>query len=182
MNFQALENDVFSCNICEWLNCKKSKTLSSCGFGNIRSKVIFYWSSVGWSWDSRVIPFSSWSGKILDKIFSLAWIEKEEIYISNVVKCRLPNLRSPKNYEIKNCRKYVLEEINIIKPNLIVPLGSIASRVFLWDFDKLDNIVYKKFNFNWIDLFPMYHPAFIMRWLWDKQKYFDTMIELMNKK
>lgn len=179
---EDLTKQIFSCDKCTWLNCIENKTLSNVWSWNLTSKVIFYGSSFGWDWTKRFLPFGVWSWKVIDKILNAAWKTRQDIYLSNVVKCRLPNLRSPKNYELENCRKYVIDEIDIIKPKLIVPLGSIATRVFLWDFDKLDNVVYKKFSFNLIDLIPMYHPAFIMRWLWDKQKYFDAMIKFMNIK
>ena len=69
-----------------------------------------------------MIPFASGSGKILDKIFKLANVKKENVYISNIVKCRLPNLRSPKDSELKNCETFVRDEINHINPEIVVPM------------------------------------------------------------
>ncbi len=71
---------------------------------------------------TRVIPFASGSGKIIDKILKQAEVKKDDIYISNIVKCRLPNLRSPKESELKNCEDFAREEIKIIKPDIIVPM------------------------------------------------------------
>lgn len=177
---QNLIEKIHNCKKCEWLNCKNNKTLSSPWYGNIKSKVIFYWSSVGWSGEERVIPFASGSGRLLDKIFALANIKKEDIYLSNAVKCRLPNLRSPKDSELENCKSHILEEIKIIKPEIIVPMGSFATKTFLWNFWKLENVVYKEFDFQWIKIIPMFHPAYIMRWIWDRDKYINKMIELFK--
>lgn len=177
---EHLVNKLINCKKCNWLNCWESKTLSSPGYWNINSKVIFYWSSVWWTWEKRVIPFESGSWRLLDKIFSLANIKKEQIYLSNVVKCRLPNLRSPKENELINCKEYILEEINIINPDIIVPMWAIASKIFLGNDIKLENIVYKEFEFLNKKVVPMYHPAYIMRWLWDKNKYISKMIELFK--
>lgn len=169
-----------NCKNCSWLNCISKKTLSSPWYWNIRSRVIFYGSSVWWDWTSRVVPFASGSGRFLDKIFEYAWVKKDEIYISNIVKCRLPNLRSPKESELQNCKNYVLEEIQIINPEIIVPMWNIATKVLLQSKVKLEDLVYKEFEFNWKKIIPMYHPAYMMRWLWDKQKYFDKMSELLR--
>ena len=177
---QNLIEKIHNCKKCEWLNCKSNKTLSSPWYGNIKSKAIFYWSSVGWSGEERVIPFASGSGRLLDKIFALANIKKEDIYLSNAVKCRLPNLRSPKDSELENCKSHILEEIKIIKPEIIVPMWSFATKTFLWNFWKLEDVVYKEFVFQWIKIIPMFHPAYIMRWIWDKNKYINKMIELFT--
>lgn len=177
---QTLTDKIHTCNKCEGLNCLANKTLSSPWYGNTTSKVIFYWSSVGWSWEKRVIPFASWSGRLLDKIFTLAWIKKEEIYLSNVVKCRLPNLRSPKEYELHNCKTFVLEEIKLIQPDIIVPMWAIATKMFLGDENKLSDMVYKEYKFQNIKVIPMYHPAYIMRGIGDKDKYIKKMVELFT--
>lgn len=177
---QNLVDKIHKCTKCDWLNCQSKLTLSSDWYWNTKSKIIFYGSSVWWTWETRVIPFASWSWRLLDKIFKIANVQKESIYISNVVKCRLPNLRSPKPNEISNCKEYVLEEINLIKPEIIVPMWSIATKIFLWDKIKLENIVYKEYLFSGIKVIPMYHPAYIMRWIWDKNKYIDKMVELFK--
>ena len=175
---QDLNQKILGCKKCKGLNCWANKTLSSPGYGNIKSKVIFYGSSVGGSWETRVIPFASWSGRILDKIFNLAGIKKEDIYLSNTVKCRLPELRSPKEYELENCKKIILEEIKYINPKIIVPMWAIATKIFLGNDIKLENVVYKEFEFSNIKVIPMYHPAYIMRGIGNKNKYIDKMIEL----
>ena len=177
---QKLNGKILSCSKCEWLNCLANKTLSSPGYGNPKSKVIFYGSSVGWSGQTRVIPFASGSGKILDKIFKLANVKKEDIYISNIVKCRLPNLRSPKDSELKNCETFVRDEINHINPEIVVPMWSIATKLLLGKSVKLSEVVYQEFQIQGIKVIPMYHPAYIMRGIGDKQKYFDKMTELFQ--
>lgn len=177
---QDLINKILNCKKCNGLNCLDNKTLVSPGYGNQKSKVIFYGSSVGWSGEKRVIPFESGSGKLLDKIFTLAGIKKEDIYLSNVVKCRLPELRSPKDYELKNCKELILEEIHYIKPDIIVPMWAIATKVFLGDDIKLENVVYKEYEFENIKVIPMYHPAYIMRGIGDRNKYFNKMVELFK--
>ncbi len=177
---KTLNAKTINCSKCEGLNCLANKTLSSGWYGNPKSKVIFYGSSVGGSGETRVIPFASWSGKILDKILKLANTTKEDIYISNVVKCRLPNLRSPKESELKNCEAIMRDEIHIVKPKIIVPMWSIATKLLLGKSVKLSEVVYQEFQIQWITVIPMYHPAYIMRGIWDKQKYFNKMIELFK--
>jgi len=175
---QELVNKILDCKKCDWLNCKDHKTLSSTWYWNPKSKIIFYGSSVWWDWTQRPIPFASWSGKLLDKIFDLAWITKDQIYLSNAVKCRLPNLRSPKDHELNNCKPYIYEEIKIINPEIIVPMWAIATKIFLGNNIKLKDVVYNEYNFENKKVIPMYHPAYIMRWIGDKNKYIQKMIEL----
>ncbi|MEI6426175.1 MAG: uracil-DNA glycosylase [Candidatus Absconditabacteria bacterium] len=175
---QNLTDKILSCSKCEGLNCLANKTLSSPGYGNPKSKVIFYGSSVGGSGMTRVIPFASGSGKIIDKILKQAEVKKDDIYISNIVKCRLPNLRSPKESELKNCEDFAREEIKIIKPDIIVPMGSIATKLLLGKSVTLSKVVYQEFEVQGVKVIPMYHPAYIMRGIGDKEKYFNKMIEL----
>lgn len=178
---QILNNKIRHCHKCEWLNCLANKTLSSPGYGNLKSKVIFYGSSVGGSGMTRVIPFASGSGRILDKILKLANITKDDIYISNVIKCRLPNLRSPKESELQNCKELMWEEIKTINPEIIVPMWSIATRLLLGKDIKLSDVVYQEYKNNGYTILPMYHPAYIMRGIGDKDRYFKKMIEVFHK-
>lgn len=175
-----LPSKIRCCKKCDGLNCLDHKTLSSPWYGNTKSRVLFYGSSVGGSGATRVTPFASGSGRILDKIFQQANVKKDDIYLSNVVKCRLPNLRSPKDQELENCRAHVLEEIKLIKPDIIVPMGAIATRVFLPEMKKLEEVVYKEYLFQWIQVIPMYHPAYIMRGIGDKKRYMETMEKLVR--
>lgn len=177
---QTLNDKILSCSKCEWLNYLANKTLSSGWYGNPKSKVIFYGSSVGGSGMTKVIPFASGSGKILDKILKQAEVKKEDIYISNVVKCRLPNLRSPKESELQNCEEIMWDEIHIVKPKIIVPMWSIATKLLLGKSVKLSEVVYQEFEIQGVKVIPMYHPAYIMRGIGDKQKYFDKMIQLFQ--
>ncbi len=177
---KKLTEKIKNCKKCEWLNCLKNKTLSSGWYWNLKSKIIFYWSSVWWKWTERVIPFASGSWKIIDKILQKAWIKKEDIYISNTVKCRLPNLRSPNKEEIKNCKNYIDEEIKIIKPEIIVTMWSISTKTLLNNTEKFSDIVYQEKFYKQVKVIPMFHPAYIMRWIWDKEKYFNKMIEFFK--
>lgn len=141
-----LEKQIYLCKKCPGLNCLKKKTLSAGWYGNTASRVIFYGSSVWWDWTTRPIPFASWSGRVIDHILQQVDLQKQDIYISNAVKCRLPNLRQPKQKEIENCKEYIWKELEIIQPDIIVPMGATATRFFLPDMEKCKMLFIKNIH------------------------------------
>ena len=103
---KTLNAKTINCSKCEGLNCLANKTLSSGWYGNPKSKVIFYGSSVGGSGETRVIPFASWSGKILDKILKLANTTKEDIYSYQIITWEISKTKWSSLPRISNTMNY----------------------------------------------------------------------------
>lgn len=177
-NMEELQSAIKDCR-----NCKlcSNRTNIVFGVGNTNSNVMFIGEGPGADEDAQGIPFVGKAGKLMDNAFDIVGINREEIYIANIVKCRPPNNRDPQDDEIDACINYLRNQVMIIKPRIIVLLGRIA----------LQNILGKEYKITssrgiWIEkkgilYMPTWHPAALLR---DETKKIDFIIDLkevMNK-
>ncbi|KUG04479.1 uracil-dna glycosylase, family 4 [hydrocarbon metagenome] len=108
-------------------------------------------------------PFVGRAGQLLDKILQAAELQRDEVYISNVVKCRPPGNRLPNPDEVKECQKYLEAQIRIIKPAIIVCLGSMASQTVIESKARITRIRGSWLLRQGIKIMPTYHPAALLR-------------------
>lgn len=118
-----VRNRVISCVNC---NLSKSRTNAVPGIGNEKSDVIFVGEAPGRNEDLQGKPFVGTAGQILSEALEYAGFTRDQVYITNVVKCRPPNNRQPITEERDACRQYLSEELKIIKPKIICILGNTA--------------------------------------------------------
>ena len=157
------------------INCKKcdlyrTRTNPVFGNGKNNSEIFFIGEAPGRNEDKQGLPFVGRAGRILDELLDSINIDRNNVYISNIIKCRPPKNRNPKKNEIKICSKYLNEQLDIIKPKIIIPLGNYASMFILEKFgygvDKISNIHSKIFTYESkygeIKIIPMYHPAAVI--------------------
>jgi DNA polymerase len=118
-----IKNKVVSC-----VNCDLSKTRTNAvpGIGNVKSDVIFVGEAPGRNEDLQGKPFVGTAGQILSEALEFAGFTRDDVYITNVVKCRPPNNRQPITEERNACRQYLSAELDIIKPKIICILGNTA--------------------------------------------------------
>jgi len=153
-------------------NCKKCdlwKTRNNAvpGNGSMDTKILFVGEAPGYNEDLQGLPFVGKAGKILDELLQKVGIKREEIYIANILKCRPPGNRNPLRSEIETCTPYLNKQIEIIQPEVIIPLGSFAASYifekFGLKFEKISIIHGRVYTANTlygkIKLIPMYHPA-----------------------
>lgn len=164
INIKNLNKFIKSCDKCDlW----KSKTNYVVGNGSENSDIFFIGEAPGYNEDLKGIPFIGKAGKILDYLLHSIEIDRGEVYITNILKCRPPKNRNPMQKEIELCTKYLDKEIELIKPIIISTLGNFSSNFifnkFKLDFDKISNIHGKIFPINSVNgklyLIPQYHPA-----------------------
>lgn len=132
------------------------------GEGNPRANVVFVGEAPGFYEDREGRPFVGRAGKLLDKLIENAGSKREDFYITNIVKRRPPNNRDPLPQEISAYRPYMEEQITIIAPKVIVPLGRYAMNHFLPK-AKISQDQGKVFWWQNILLMPLYHPAAALR-------------------
>jgi DNA polymerase len=142
---------------------KKTATQAVPGVGNAEAEIVFIGEAPGKSEDIKGEPFVGAAGKFLNEMLGLINLKREDIYITNVVKYRPPNNRDPLPEEKSACREWLLEELKIISPKLIIFLGRHAMNNFFPD-QKISNahgkLLIKKFNgISTKFFFPLYHPA-----------------------
>ena len=120
---EKIKQQVIECTKCE---LSKTRTNSVAGKGNFKSDVIFVGEAPGKNEDLKGEPFIGIAGKKLSIALKSAGITREEVYITNIVKCRPPNNRVPTSIERDTCQEYLKKEIEIIKPKIICILGNTA--------------------------------------------------------
>ena len=159
----------------EMRNCKKcslweSRTNVVCGMGNYNSKLMLIAQAPGEKEDREGTMFIGPSGKELDKLFKHAEIEREEFYMTNLIKCMLPKNRRPKQEEIQICSYYLEEEIRIINPSIIATLGYYSTKYIFQKYlipfptsrEELTEIFGKVFLAENRKILPLGHPASIL--------------------
>ncbi|MDX1387121.1 MAG: uracil-DNA glycosylase [bacterium] len=148
------------------------------GVGNPQADLMFVGEAPGRDEDRQGEPFVGRAGKLLNKIIEAMGLKREEIYIANVVKCRPPENRNPAPDEISTCEPFLLRQIEIIQPKVIVCLGTFAAQTLLQTdarigalrsrFHPWPNAVVKEqfdtaLTEGSVQLMPTYHPAFLLR-------------------
>jgi len=144
------------------------------GRGNLKSDILFVGEAPGKNEDEQGLPFVGASGKNLDKMLNEVGLSMEEIYITNILKCRPPKNRNPSVEEIKMHTPYLVKQIKKIKPKVVCTLGNYATKFFLsgGELDKMKKIkgitelhgealVMDFFGLK-ITLIPLFHPAAII--------------------
>lgn len=159
-DYEALRQEALKCNRCRLRNTCQQVVF---GDGNPHTKIMLIGEGPGKDEDTAGIPFVGRAGQLLDKILEAAEIDRKQVYIGNVVKCRPPGNRLPNPDEVKECRNYLEAQIRIIKPRLIVCLGALASQVVIDPKARIGQVRGQWFERNGIKIMPTYHPAALLR-------------------
>ncbi len=165
-NLQFLYNKIKDCRECRLWKTRRNVVV---GEGNINAKLLIVAQAPGANEDEHGKIFIGPAGRIFDDLLKIADIKREEIFITNLIKCFLPKYRRPKWDEIYKCKNYLFTEIKIINPKVIVPLGYYSTRVILEYYyfplpqrrNEYNRIFGKIFTRNGIKIIPLPHPALI---------------------
>ncbi len=149
------------------------------GEGSLNSKIMFVGEAPGLEEDKQGRPFVGRSGKLLDKSIVDLNFKRSDFYITNIVKRRPDNNRDPLKGEINNYVKYLQEEIDIINPKIIVPLGRISASFFLNKI-KISEDQGNFFKVNNKLIFPVFHPAAALRSTKILMKFKKSLIRLLT--
>lgn len=171
-NWEELEEVVKQCRKCRLCETRKNVVF---GVGNREADIMFIGEGPGADEDAQGEPFVGKAGKLMNMAFDMLGIKREEVYIANIVKCRPPNNRNPQDDEAENCLDYLRNQVILVKPKIIVLLGSVA----------LKNILGKEYGITasrgkWIEkkgifYMPTWHPAALLR---DENKKIDFIKDL----
>jgi len=184
-NLEKIKQNVIECTKCE---LSKTRINSVPGKGNFHSDVIFVGEAPGKNEDTHGEPFIGVAGKKLSAALEKTGITREEVYITNIVKCRPPKNRVPTTQERSTCQDYLKQEISIIKPKLICILGNTAFNSLLGgsEITKFRGKVVRKDNqLYFLTVHPaatIYNQELIKVLNNDIKKLFDLITELKNNK
>ncbi len=151
-----------SCHLCDLAKTRKNMVF---GEGNENANIMFIGESPSISEDQTGRPFMGRSGQMLTAIISnVLNLTKDDVYITNIIKCRTPNNRPPTREEISTCRAFMDEQIQNIKPKIIVCLGELSYHCLTKEYDtNISQIRGEIFEYGEAKLIPTYHPNFILR-------------------
>jgi DNA polymerase len=180
---KALSKDIGDCKRCR---LSKERTNIVFGEGNSDARLVFIGEAPGREEDSQGRPFVGDAGMLLTRLIEKMGFKRGDVYIANIIKCRPPMNRDPEKDEIESCRGFVEKQIEIIKPEVIISLGRIASQTLIGNTGlKMTSIRGNFFDYKGILLMPTFHPAYLLRnpkekWLtWnDAQKVLEKLKEV----
>lgn len=171
-NWEELEEVVKQCRKCRLCETRKNVVF---GEGNREADIMFIGEGPGADEDAQGEPFVGKAGKLMNMAFDMLGVKREEVYIANIVKCRPPNNRNPQDDEAENCLDYLRNQVILVKPKIIVLLGSVA----------LKNVLGKEYGITasrgkWLErkgilYMPTWHPAALLR---DENKKIDFIKDL----
>ncbi len=152
------------------------------GYGNRKNKIIFVGEAPGAEEDRQCTPFVGRSGQLLSSMMKQSGLPRELFYITNILKCRPENNRTPSVGEIRRCSFFLKYELLNIKPLLIIPLGSTSTSFFLDYKGEYSSVVNKflssKLSLYKYLLYPLYHPAYVLRGGISKDEYLKMFFKL----
>jgi DNA polymerase len=133
------------------------------GVGNPRAELVFVGEGPGHDEDVQGLPFVGRAGKLLTQMIEAMGLQREDVYIANVVKCRPPENRKPEDDEVATCSPYLYRQLDVIAPKAIVCLGGVAAQTLLKTKDPISRFRGNWFDFRNTKLMATYHPAYLLR-------------------
>jgi DNA polymerase len=133
------------------------------GVGNPSADLMFVGEAPGADEDIQGIPFVGRAGQLLTKIIEAIGLGRDDVYIANVIKCRPPENRNPEPDEVESCEPFLFQQIDRIRPKVIVALGTFAAKALLKTQDPISRLRGRTFDYRGAKLIPTFHPAFLLR-------------------
>src|SRR6476620_8310369 len=170
---RAIREDIGDCTRCRL--AKQGRKQIVFGVGNPRAELMFIGEAPGADEDQQGEPFVGRAGQLLNNMIKAMGLQREEIYIANIIKCRPPGNRTPERDECETCSLFLMRQIATIKPKAIVALGAVAAKTLLALNAPMSELRGKWYDFmptgarsndpNWqgAKLAVTYHPAFLLR-------------------
>jgi len=178
---EKLEELKIKCSNCQSCKLYKNRTKVVFGVGNENAKLMFIGEGPGADEDRLGEPFVGRAGRLLDMAFQALNIKREEIYIANIVKCRPPGNRNPEQDEAVACLNYLRNQVVLVKPKIIVLLGSTALKNILGKEYGITNARGKWIEKKGIMYMPTWHPAALLRDENKKIEFWKDLKEVVNK-
>ena len=145
------------------------------GVGNPEADLMFAGEAPGGDEDIQGEPFVGRAGQLLTKIIEAIGLRRDDVYIANVIKCRPPGNRNPEPDEVEQCEPFLLRQIEIVKPKVIVALGKFAAQTLLRTLDPISRLRGRVYDYRGAKLIPTFHPAYLLRNPASKREVWEDM-------
>ena len=151
------------------------------GVGNPRARLVFVGEAPGRDEDLQGEPFVGRAGQLLTEIITKGMrLRREDVYIANVIKCRPPENRNPEPDEVATCEPFLVRQLELIEPEVIVALGKFAAQTLLRTKTPITQLRGRWFDYHGIRLMPTFHPAYLLRNPGDKRLVWDDIRKVMG--
>jgi uracil-DNA glycosylase family 4 len=178
--WSRLQHEVSGCTRCD---LHRSRTQTVFGVGNRSADWLVIGEAPGADEDRQGEPFVGRAGQLLNEMLRAVGLEREQVYIANILKCRPPRNRDPKPEEVSRCSKYLQRQIELIQPRLILAVGRIAAQSLLEEdlpVGRMRGNVYR-YGHDQIPLVVTYHPAYLLRSPSQKRKVWADLCLARNE-
>lgn len=176
---QIIQTEVANCVRCPELAKSRHKTVF--GTGNPLARLCFLGEAPGADEDLQGQPFVGAAGQLLDKIMTACQLKREDVYILNTIKCRPPLNRPPHETELQNCRNFAVRQLELIQPEFICCLGSVAAKSLLMTNKSVGQLRGIFHPYRGSRVLVTYHPAYLLRTPTAKRHVWDDMKLLLNE-
>jgi uracil-DNA glycosylase len=177
-SLDLLRHSLGECTLCR---LHSGRTHLVFGEGSPRARLVFVGEGPGREEDQTGRPFVGEAGKLLDRIIQAMGLTREEVYISNVVKCRPPDNRDPEKEEVSRCLPFLQRQLSMIQPEAICTLGRVAGCALLGEGFRITEERGKWRSYMGVPLLPTYHPAFLLRNPSAKRQVWEDVQEIMRR-
>ncbi len=175
---EVIAKQVAACRRCRELATTRTQTVF--GVGNPQPRLVFLGEAPGADEDQQGEPFVGRAGQLLNKIIEVCDMRREDVYILNILKCRPPGNRNPSPEEAGNCREYLLAQLDVLRPEFICCLGTIAAQNLLETTTPIGQLRGRIHHFGSIQVVATYHPAYLLRNPSAKRATWDDMKMLLT--
>jgi DNA polymerase len=158
---KLIREDIGDCTRCRLH--KQGRKQIVFGVGNAKTELMFIGEAPGADEDEQGEPFVGRAGQLLNNMIKAMGLQREEIYIANIIKCRPPGNRTPERDECETCSPFLMRQIAAIKPKVIVALGAVAAKTLLAINAPMSELRGRWYDFRGTKLAVTYHPAFLLR-------------------
>ena len=173
----VLRAEVAACTLCAELAATRTQTVF--GVGDPNARLCFFGEAPGADEDRLGEPFVGRAGQLLDKIIEACHLQREDVYICNVLRCRPPGNRTPAADEVTNCRQHFERQLAIIRPEFVCCLGTVAAQALLDTTETIGRLRKRFFERDGMRIVCTYHPAYLLRNPAAKRDVWDDMKLLM---
>ena len=178
VTLEDLRADIGDCQRCKLAPCRTNLVF---GVGNPAARIAFVGEAPGGDEDRKGEPFVGRAGQLLTEIITKGMrLRREDVYICNVIKCRPPGNRNPEPDEVEACEPFLVRQLAIIGPEVIVALGKFAAQTLLRSKTPITQLRGRWFDYHGIMLMPTFHPAYLLRNPGDKRLVWEDIQKVMR--
>jgi uracil-DNA glycosylase family 4 len=172
---EEIRKELGDCRRCKLHRTRRTLVF---GEGNGKAKLMLIGEGPGYDEDTQGRPFVGKAGQLLTKILQAIHLRREEVYITNIIKCRPPQNRNPELDEIQSCHPFLLRQIEAIQPKIICALGTFAAQTLLKTDAKITTLRGRFHHLGGIKIIPTYHPAYLLRNPGRKREVWEDMKQI----